>query len=327
MKKQVRTIFICYLLCGSFHDGLAQDAQVSRFQTGSYIPGLISVRDFSNPVKSGVLLTNYNAFLFSNRFNDSNGNAITSISSPSQNVTINKVDIRSYNNILDITYVSPKLKFLNGIRYMAYIDLPYSTTSIQVAATGLLKKPNTLSGGASGFNDITVSPLTLSYSFSNFDITFGYSFVAPTGHYKTGDNSNTGLGYWSHIFQIGGYYYLNNKSTAFLVLPTYEFHGKLKDADVTVGDRVALEYGISQYLTEKIELTLQAGHMWQTGRDKGASVYWNTSIKDKFSVISAGAGYWFISDTFYSHLKWISSYGSREFFQFNGIEVQLLVVL
>ncbi|WP_194766290.1 transporter [Tamlana sp. I1] len=324
VKIRIKDILIIIVVFSAFYNGLAQDAFVSRFQTGAYIPGLIGVRDLVAPSGSGVMFANYSAMLFSNRFNDAKGNSISSI--PNQNLQITDINIRAYNNTLDFMYVSPKLEFLNGIKYMAYIDIPYNTSSLQVASTEVLRVSETIKGGAAGFSDITVSPLTLSYSKDDFEITGGYTFVAPTGRYETGDDTNTGLGYWSHILQIGGYFYLNNKATAILVLPTYEFHGKLKDAGLKVGDRLALDYGISHYFTEKIEVTLQGGHVWQVGEDSGSAVYWNTTVKDRSSVVSAGVGYWFLADKLYGHLKWISSYGNRQFFQFNGVEAQLIFV-
>ncbi|QLE00194.1 transporter [Galbibacter sp. BG1] len=327
MQRDLKENIIFGLCMCCFFNVTGQSNRVSQFQTGAYIPALIGVRDLSTPENSGFLITNYNALLFSNTFYDAEGNSISSGSLQGGELNFSSIDVQAYNNTFDVTYVSPEINFLKGLRYLFFIDIPYNTANLQIAATEVLRRPGSVRGGSAGFSDITISPITLSYSFEKMDVTGGYTFVAPTGSYQTGSDNNTGLGYWSHLFQLGMYYYLNEKSTAFLISPTYEFHGQLKDADVTVGDRFSVEYGISQYLSERFEVTFQGGHVWQIGEDRGSEVYWNTSVKDRSSIVSAGAGYWFLGNSVYGHLKWLSSYGNRQFFQFNGIEFQILFVI
>ena len=49
---------------------------------------------------------------------------------------------------------------------------------------------------------------------------------------------------------------------------TYEFHGEQEDTDITPGGHVSLEYGFSQYLSERIEVGILSYSQWQVEQDK-----------------------------------------------------------
>ena len=223
-------------------------------------------------------------------------------------------------------YASPKLQFLGNAQYL-FIAAPNYTTANVGVGLGQLTNGNTIDGGASGFGDMTLSPLMLSWGFEKFDLTAGYLFVAPTGRYKTGADNNVGLGYWSHIIQAATYFYpLPQKATAILVMPSYEWHGKLKDANVKPGSRFILEYGISHYLSERFEITLQGGHAWQIGEDSGTDVYWDTEVKDQMSVFGGGLGYWLIPNKLYTNVKYSTTYNNKQHFKTNSFQIELLLV-
>ena len=152
-------------------------------------------------------------------------------------------------------------------------------------------------------------------------------FIAPTGRYDSDSKDNIGVGYWSHSFQAAAYYYLADKSTAFMISPLYEFHSDIIDAKVKPGPRFGIDYGISQYFTEKLELTLQGGHVSQIGKDEGEDVYWNKTFRDQLSTIGLGVGYWFSLDRFYSNLKWTKSFATKQNFITDAIELQLIYTI
>ena len=211
---------------------------------------------------------------------------------------------------------------------MFFLAPNYITANVRVAL-GQLVNDRVVDGGASGFGDLVVAPLFLSWGAEDqkVDVTGGYMFAAPTGRYETGADDNIGLGYWSHIIQVAGYYYpLPQKATAILVAPAFEFHSKTDDVDVKAASRFILEYGISQYLSERFEITLQGGHAWQVGEDSGDDVYWDTSIKDRLSVFGAGVGFWPMPQKFYTNFKWSTTYGNRQHFQVNTFELELLFI-
>lgn len=325
--KYILTLFVA---CISFalQAQTLPDPLVSPIQSGAYLPGVMGVRDYANPGQGGLFVLDYNIFVDADTYYDRNGNKVNSIDFIPQLGPIPiDIDISSYINSFTLTYASPKLSFLGDAQYLFIVAPNYVTANVRVGL-GDLFNGQTVDGGASGFGDLTVAPLKLSWGSETFDFTGGYMFVAPTGKYNTGADDNIGIGYWSHVLQAAAYYFpLPQKTTAILVMPSYEFHGKLKDADVKPGSRFFLEYGISQYLSERLEVNLQGGHAWQIGEDSGSDVYWDTSVKDQMSTLSGGLGYWLIPDTFYANAKYGTTYNNKQQFKINTFQIQLLLIL
>ena len=178
-------------------------------------------------------------------------------------------------------------KLLGGARYLAGISANYISADVSmVTERGGIVIDTTytrkVEGINSGLSDMVVVPLGLSWGLEKADITFLYGFAAPTGKYETGSDDNLGLGFWTHQFQGFGYFYpLPDKSTAIMMGLTFEFNGRIKDADVKPGNRFSLEWGISQYLSEQFELGIQGGHNWQICDDTGDDVYWDPKFHDR----------------------------------------------
>lgn len=316
----MRKHYLLYLLLLSSVSVISQNA-VSPFQSGFYAPGNLGVRDLAHPVKSGLFISDYNIFINSDKFKNIDGDKVSGFGPVPF-----KVDISGYINNLMLTYASEKLSFLGNARYMAIVAPSYRTTGVD-AALGQLNHKLEINGGSSGFGDLAVAPVYLSWEFEKLDLTAGYMVVAPTGSYKTGADDNVGSGYWSHIIQSAVFYYpLPEKATALMVMPTYEFHGQIKDADVAPGSRFSLEYGVSQYFSPRFDVALQGGHTWQVGEDSGSDVYWDKSLKDKSNMFSVGAGYWLLPEMLYANLKWATTYGERQNFALNSFVGQLVFV-
>ena len=320
------TLIFGFLLCSTIAFSQVPEVIVSPMQSGAYLPGIMGVRDYANPGQDGLFVIDYNIFLNANSFYDKNGDKVDEIGGILGNPIPLDIDISGYINSLMLVYATPKLEFLGNGQYMFIVAPNYTTANAKIGL-GELTNAQTVEGGASGFGDLTVAPVFLSWELIKFDITGGYMFYAPTGKYSTGADDNIGLGYWSHIVQASTYFYPTaDKSTAFHVMPSYEFHGKIKDAAVTPGSRFILEYGISQYLSEKFEVTLQGGHAWQVGEDSGNDVYWNTSVKDQMSIVSAGVGYWAMADTLYLNAKYTTTYALKQNFNTNMIQLEIILI-
>ena len=322
-------VIICFFM--SFLDLNAQKKTtplVSPIQSGGYLPGISGVRDYANPGKEGFFVLDFNIFINASDFYDRNQNKTTSLDlfpKIGEPLPFN-VDISGYINSFMFVYASQKLSFLGGAQYM-FIAAPNFATSNTRVALGQLINGGTIDGGGSGFGDLTISPIMLSWGLEKFDFSTSYLFAAPTGKYNTGGEDNIGIGYWSHIFQSTAYYYPSpDKSTAILVMPSYEFHGKIKDADVKPGSRLILEYGVSQYLSERLELNLQGGQSWQIGEDSGADVYWDKSVKDQMSTFGASLGYWLLSDKFYANVKYSFTYNNKQHFKTDAFQIELLFI-
>ena len=320
----MKNLFIIILFLSITGSMFAQiQPKVSPILSGGYTPGIIGVRDYANPGKEGLFLIDYNLFLSADSYYDRNGDKANSIDILNQSIPIN-VDISGYINSLMFVYASPKLKFLGNAQYL-FIAAPNYTSASTSVGLGQLAGGKTIDGGAAGFGDLTIAPLMLSWGSEKFDLTAGYLFYAPTGKYELGGSENVGLGYWSHLVQAAAYYYpLPQKATALLLMPTYEWHGKIKGTDVTPGSRFILEYGISQYLTERFEIIAQGGNAWQVGEDAGNDVYWDKSIKDQMSTVSGGIGYWIVPEVFYANAKYTTSYNNKQHFKTNAFQIELL---
>ena len=319
-------LFLSLLLCSGLVYSQIPEAIVSPAQAGAYLPGIMGVRDYANPGQDGLFIIDYNIFLDANTYYNQNGEKADAIQGPSGNTIPLDIDISGYINSLMLIYATPKLEFLGNAQYM-FIAAPNYTTANTMVALGELTNGKTIEGGVSGFGDLTISPLMLSWALNKFDITGGYLFYAPTGRYNTGTDDNVGLGYWSHILQASTYYYPKpDKSTAILLMPSYEMHSKIKDVDVTPGSRLMLEYGISQYLSERFEVTLQGGHAWQLGEDSGNDIYWDTSIKDQMSIFGAGLSYWLIPSKLYLNAKYSTTYALKQHFKTNTFQLQIMLI-
>lgn len=323
-KHIILSLFICAV---SFR-GYSQAPTVSPYQMGAYVPGITNPGDYANPGMTGLLVVDYNIFFSSDKFIDENGSEVDNITLPGGDSRPLSVDLSGYINSLLLTYVSPELSFLGNARYFGFIAPSYFTSSMQVGLSELVIEDVVVNGGVGGFGDLNIAPLFLTWTSKNskVDLTGGYMFTAPTGRYTTGAEDNVGIGFWSHDFQLFTYYYLNERATTLYVGQTFETHSKLKDADVKPGNRYIIEYGISQYVSERLDLTMQGSTTRQVSKDTGNDVIWDNSYKDKYSTIGAGAGYWVVPGVFYTNLKWWTNYNIREHFKFNSFQVQLLYI-
>ena len=148
-----------------------------------------------------------------------------------------------------------------------------------------------------------------------FNVTTVYSFVAPTGRYTTGADDNIGLGFWTHQFQGFGYYYpFEHQATAVMAGLTYELNSGIKDVDVNPGNRLSLEWGVSQYFTPWFEFSVHGAHNWQITDDSGADVFWDPAAHDRKNSLMLGAGFWLWEGRLYAAARWGFDYGMRQRF-------------
>lgn len=309
------------------NNGYAQ--RVSAYQAGSYQPGLLNLRDWATIETPGLLFMDYNYWNKSNSYMDRFGNKVSSLEINGTTLNLN-TQISGYTNVPVVFYAS-NLKILKG-RYMASINPMFVSsnykTNIHHSTTPELKY--TSSGNSGGIGDIVIMPLGLGWSFNNkIDLSFLYTIYAPTGKYNTGAVDNLGKGYWTHQFQLPTYFYINEKATAFLLMPTFEMNGNVKDANVQVGNRFTVEYGISHYVNSWLELEILNGHNWQITSDKGEDAWWiETPLdsKDQTSNISFGAGIWTYKSRLNLRLKYAMDYGTKQRYQSNFLSFSAIFI-
>ncbi|MDW5290587.1 transporter [Formosa sp. PL04] len=308
----------------------------SPLQTGHYLPGIISIRDFADPAPaSGLIFLDYNVFLSGDKYYNQYGNEVTEIEGPLGADFALNTDVSGYVNNPVLMWVA-KQKVL-GATYLAGISIPYNTVNADIAynRSGIIDgqgQEGSSNSSVSGFSDFNVMPVYLSWGLKEFDITAGYMFYAPTGEYTPGGNNNTGLGYWSNIFQVFTYYYPmkikgeTSKALAVMFAPTYEIIGKIKDAEVTPGNRLSLDYGLDMYFTEKLSVGIYGGNNWQVGDDTGSGVYWDGTVKDQNGILGAQVGYWLWTNRLQAVAKYGATYGSKQRLKQNYFQINLTFI-
>jgi len=347
------SIVLAALLCACVTPVLAQ--VVSPLQPAHYVPGIVGVRDYVTP-PPGLFVLWYNWFMGSNTYIDRNGNELSTINlseldSQLPDVDVD-IDIKGWATVPVVAWAS-KRTILGGARYIAAIAPNFFSTDYKflAAPAGSGFDPTATrvaEGNFGGFSDLLVAPIGLSWYLGRFkdvtmtdeklaeigfpprrrfNITAMYSFVAPTGRYETGADDNLGLGFWTHQFQGFGYFYpFEHQATAIMAGLTYEVNGKIEDVDVTPGNRLSLEWGVSQYFTPWLEVFVQGAHNWQATDDSGSDVYWDPSVHDKKSTMLFGAGFWPWEMRLYVSAKYGFDYDIRQRFDNNNLIINLIYI-
>ena len=314
MKKVLLFTIIGMIL---FPISTAYGQVVSPLQIGHYTPAVQNIRDMATPIP-GLFPIWYNMYATSNTYIDIEGNKITNLNQifPNLNVDVD-YEAKIFASIPMIFWASNKISFLGDANYLGGISLNYVSMKAKVFTErqGVIIDTTfrrSFEGSLSGLGDMLILPLGLSWGLEMFDITVMYGFTAPTGRFEIDANDNLGLGFWTHQFQGFGYYYpVPDKSTAIMVGLTYELNGKIKDSEVTPGNRFSLEYGISQYLSDRFELAVQGGNNFQISDDTGNGVYWDASKHDRKSTVAIYGNYWPWKERLSVALKYGLDYGAR----------------
>jgi len=306
---------------------LAQESTVSAYQAGAYQSGLLNVRDLS-AVDPGLYFLDYNYWNSSNSYYDRNGEKVDGFESALGHVDLSQ-QVGGYTNVPVIFWVS-KFKIF-GARYMASLAPVFMSSNYKMNIHADRNDSTAFSmGNTGGLGDIAVIPLALSWTFgNNIDLAFYYTFYAPTGRYENGAGDNVGRGYWTHQFQLPFYYYLQDKATAFVVVPTFEFNSEVEDSDVIPGSRMTLEYGISQYVTSWLELEILNGHNWQVGDDTGDDAWWRETqmyTKDKTNTVSFGVGVWPWAGRLNLRAKYAMDYGVTQRYKSNFWSASIIFI-
>lgn len=131
-------------------------------------------------------------------------------------------------------------------------------------------------GTAGQFNlaDIQVEPLLLSWHFKQFGVAAGYAVWVPSGNF---DNSSPaknltspGSGFWTQMITLGSTWYPDEEKTwAFSLLNRYEFNTEQQDTDITPGDMLTMEWGLSKTVTQGIDVGVVGYYQQLVTKDSG----------------------------------------------------------
>lgn len=306
-----------------------QSQQVSPFQTGHYSTCFTNVRDMAK-MSPGLFIISYNYFAYSDSYADRNGDKHGEFQLPAINSTLN-VDLSTFATVPAFYWGSIN-EILGGATFVAGIAPNYFWADVNAQFShggGLIDSSFTINESAKldGFGDLFVSPFGLSYGWTHADLNVNYGFTAPTGRFDAEADDNIGLGFWTHQFQSIGYYYpKEDQSTALMLGLTYELNTKIKGEDFNPGNRMSLEYGVSQYFTERLEVGVMGGNNWQISDDKGEDVGFNATIHDRISTLSFSAAYWAVQGRLYVSAKYMFDYAARQRFLTQGGIVSLVFV-
>jgi len=315
---------------------------------GHYQGGITNIRDFVAPPMEGFAVLWYNPFYTTDDIRDNNGKKIESLSGsrtiklgPNNRIIINLTgtlsidpDLKSYTTQPLLAYFK-NLDMLGGARYGLIVAPAYSYVDVEIRAN--LTGNVTINGrpfigvnrnikvedSASGFGDLMVRPVMLDWGTDHYDFVTSYSFYAPTGSYDKNDLANTGFGFWSHELSIGGLLYFNKKATALLANATYEFNTKKKGTDVTPGQNVILEYGISQYLAEWLAVGISGSSYIQTTKDSGVS---GSNNKQVYNTVGGEIVLWPKPQKFGVELRYFYQYYSKNTARGQGANLTAVIL-
>jgi hypothetical protein len=255
-------------------------------ELGHYFPGVANIRDFAMPAAPGLYYQQYNVWYAADRYNGKDGNRVSSL-------PIGPVGVEIDPDI-DVITIAPTVTWarearLLGADYAFYIQ-PTITNRSLAADLSLLNLTGETGSDEWGLGDIHVTPLWLGWSGSSYDLALHLGFWAPTGDFNEDATDNLGLGFWTLQSRVAGYYYFDKlKASALMLALTREAHASQDDTDITVGDHLALDYGFSQFLSQRIEVGISGYSQWQVDNDTGDNT---TDAKMQVHAIGVQAGYW-----------------------------------
>jgi hypothetical protein len=271
----------------------------SAGQLGHYTPAYINVRDLFVPPEEGIYYVQYN-YLYTtdtlkNRDGDTVGSVLVDTPLGTTTLTVDpEVDVFAAAPVA--LWVSPWKVF--GARHAALVNVGFATSSIDaslhLARSGRFLDQSiteTLRADVGGVSDMFVQPVWLGWSGKHYDAAAAYGFYAPTG------SDGISLEYWEHQFQAtGAWYPWEDRRMSVMVGGTYEVGHERQDRDLTPGDRFTLNWGISQFLPLKKDLTILAelgvrGYsQWQLDADSGSAVsqLLNVQLNAKDRIHSVG---------------------------------------
>jgi hypothetical protein len=163
-----------------------------------------------------------------------------------------------------------EIDFLGGAVFSASATLPIANNSLTSDVQGALS-------GGGGFADSYYQPLILGWRKHRVAIRAIYGFLAPTGRFSAGANTNVGSGYWTSAVSSGQTIYLDpSKATSLSAFQMYEFHGTQEGTLVHPGQTLNLDYSLTHTFPLQPNLRLQLGLVgygqWQTTDKHGLNV-------------------------------------------------------
>ena len=172
-----------------------------------------------------------------------------------------------------------------GARYSASATLPFAKNDLTSDIEGQLN-------GGRGFADSYYVPFILGWNTGRADVRAMYGFLAPTGRFAAGADSNVGSGYWTHTLSSGQTYDLaGDKRLIFSAFQMYEFHTTQEGTGIHPGQTFDLDYSLMGLVRRSTHLALQVGVTGYEARQTTAKVGPNITAEesaDRYAVNALG---------------------------------------
>ncbi len=308
-------------------------------EIGHFTPGLPSIRDMAMPAPGfyGVM---YNYGYGTTRLNDANGNKISSVTIGNPSGLNTKLDVNVDVSLYALapTFIWVAKKEVLGGKYGLYVAPTFTNTSINGLLSSASRAGRSASAAQFNVGDIFVQPVWLGWSGKHYDISYGYGFYIPSGKYKTTTVTlpivgsvksegadNTGLGFWTNQNQGSVYIYpWSDKRLALESLLTWEIHRQKRNFDLTPGQNLTWNWGMSQFLPLKKDQSVllevgPAGYSsFQVSNDSGADAQ-NPGLHDSAHAAGLQVGVTLTKRVMSLNFHWLHEFSSVDRFQGSAI--------
>lgn len=285
-------------------------------ELGHYVLGVMNIRDIAVPAEAGFYYEQYNLYYTTDSYKDRNGNSVNS-------VAIGPITVQMEGEV-DMYGIAPLFlwttdKKILGGNYAFYLSPSIGSTSVAAAAS-IFDRGVEIDDDSWGLGDIFVQPFWLGWRDTHYDLSFGLGLYAPIGKYDEDDNDNIGLGFWTFQAQVGGLYYIDKQQASALMLTaTYETHTEKDGTDITPGDHFTLDYGFSQYLSERLEVGITGYSQWQVDGDDAVL---DPDVKCEVHAIGGQIAYW-LTPKLNLSLRYLSEYDAEARFEGSLITINI----
>lgn len=302
-----------------------------------YAPGVANIRDFAIP-DPGFYVVVYNYGYMTDRLNDAAGTKLSTVTlGPNSNVKLNVgVDVSAYALAPALIWVS-KHKIL-GAKFGAYVAPTFTNTNINALLSAAGGAGRSASTGQFHVGDIYVQPIWLGWARKHFDAGYAYGFYIPSGKYsietvtvpgvgpvRVEAANNTGFGFWTNQNQGALYLYpWADKRLAIQNGLTWEINRKKRGFDITPGQNLVYNWGLSQYLPLKKDMSLLAEvgptgyNSFQVSDDSGAAAR-NPGVHDRVHAVGLQVGMTLPKRGMVLNFRWLHEYSAVDRFQGSSI--------
>ena len=130
-------------------------------------------------------------------------------------------------------------EILGGARFSMSATIPLANNSLSSSAAGAIS-------GGGGLGDSYFQPFILGWNFERVAVRAVYGFLAPTGSFEPGANTNVGSGYWTNVVASGQTWRLTSSgATTLSAFQMYEFHTVQQGTGIHPGQTLDLDYSLT----------------------------------------------------------------------------------